>query len=125
MSLQPLMVQLVPEETAGVARAAFLQRQPVPAPLRPVGAAVRRPAARGALPDAMPAGDLARPTGAGHGAAVRGRLVRPPAADAVRGRIDWKYAVCLPLEDEGFDASVLSEFRARLIAGCSRHCWSG
>ncbi len=39
------------------------------------------------------------------------------AADAVRGRIDWKYALCLPLEDEGFDASVLSEFRARLIAG--------
>jgi transposase len=38
------------------------------------------------------------------------------AADAVRGRIDWKYALCLPLEDAGFDASVLSEFRARLIA---------
>src|SRR5205085_8661794 len=39
------------------------------------------------------------------------------AADGVRARIDWKYALCLPLEDEGFDASVLSEFRARLIAG--------
>ena len=39
------------------------------------------------------------------------------AADAVRGRIDWKYALCLPLEDEGFDASALSEFRARLLAG--------
>ncbi len=34
------------------------------------------------------------------------------AADAVRGRIDWKYALCLELEDPGFDASVLSEFRA-------------
>lgn len=37
------------------------------------------------------------------------------AADAVRGRIDWKYALGLPLEDPGFDASVLSEFRARLV----------
>jgi transposase len=36
------------------------------------------------------------------------------AADAVRGRIDWKYAPGLELADTGFDASVLSEFRARL-----------
>src|SRR5207248_8090834 len=39
------------------------------------------------------------------------------AADAVRGRIDWKYALSLDLADPGFDASVLSEFRARLVAG--------
>ena len=39
------------------------------------------------------------------------------AADAVRGRIDWKYALGLELTDEGFDYSVLCEFRARLIAG--------
>jgi transposase len=36
------------------------------------------------------------------------------AADAVRSRIDWKYALGLELADTGFDASVLSEFRARL-----------
>lgn len=36
-------------------------------------------------------------------------------ADAVRGRIDWKYALGLELEDPGFDYSVLSEFRGRLI----------
>lgn len=35
------------------------------------------------------------------------------AADAVRGRIDWKYALSLELEDEGFNFSVLSEFRTR------------
>ena len=40
-------------------------------------------------------------------------------ADAVRGRIDWKYALSLELEDEGFDFSVLSEFRDRLIEGSS------
>ncbi len=39
------------------------------------------------------------------------------AADAVRGRIDWKYALGLDLTDPGFDASVLSEFRERLLAG--------
>ncbi len=38
-------------------------------------------------------------------------------ADAVRGRIDWKYALSLELEDDGFDFSVLSEFRDRLIEG--------
>jgi transposase len=36
------------------------------------------------------------------------------AADAVRGRIDRKYALGLELADTGFDASVLSEFHARL-----------
>ena len=39
------------------------------------------------------------------------------AADAVRARIDWKYALALGLEDPGFDISVLSEFRDRLLAG--------
>jgi len=37
------------------------------------------------------------------------------AADAVRERIDWKYALGLELTDPGFDFSMLSEFRARLI----------
>lgn len=37
------------------------------------------------------------------------------AADAVRTRIDWKYLLCLPLTDRGFDHSVLSEFRTRLL----------
>ncbi|MBV7700789.1 transposase [Streptomyces sp. TRM70350] len=39
------------------------------------------------------------------------------AADAVRSRIDFKYALGLELEDPGFDYSVLSEFRARLAEG--------
>jgi hypothetical protein len=38
------------------------------------------------------------------------------AADAVRARLDWKYALGLALDDPGFDASVLTEFRARLLA---------
>lgn len=39
------------------------------------------------------------------------------AAEAVRGRIDWKYLLALELTDPGFDFSVLSEFRSRLLAG--------
>ncbi len=39
------------------------------------------------------------------------------AADAVRGRIDWKYALGLELKDSGFNFSLLSDFRGRLIEG--------
>ncbi len=43
------------------------------------------------------------------------------AAEAVRARIDWKYALGLELTDAGFDFSVLSEFRARLVNGGVEH----
>jgi transposase len=39
------------------------------------------------------------------------------AAEAVRGRLDWKYMLSLELTDPGFDASVLCEFRHRLLEG--------
>jgi len=39
------------------------------------------------------------------------------AAEAVRARIDWKFALGLELADPGFDFSVLSEFRDRLVGG--------
>jgi len=39
------------------------------------------------------------------------------AADAVRSRIDWKYALGLELADPGFHHTVLSEFRTRLVDG--------
>jgi transposase len=39
------------------------------------------------------------------------------AAEAVRTRIDWKYALGLDLPDPGFDDSVLSEFRGRVAGG--------
>lgn len=41
------------------------------------------------------------------------------AAEAVRTRIDWKYALGLELSDPGFDYSVLSEFRTRLVTSSS------
>src|SRR5438874_8857236 len=41
------------------------------------------------------------------------------AADAVRGRLDWKYLLGLELSDPGFDHTVLVEFRQRLLSGKS------
>ena len=38
------------------------------------------------------------------------------AAEAVRTRIDWQYLLGLPVDDPGFDHTVLAEFRAR-VAG--------
>jgi len=37
----------------------------------------------------------------------------------VRSRIDWQYVLRLALTDPGFDASVLSAFRTRLITGAA------
>src|SRR5258708_38176911 len=39
------------------------------------------------------------------------------AADNVRDRLSWKYALGLALNDPGFDHTVLTEFRGRLMAG--------
>ena len=47
----------------------------------------------------------------------REQLADRQAAEAVRARIDWKYLLGLELDDPGFDFSVLSEFRDRLLAG--------
>jgi transposase len=47
----------------------------------------------------------------------RENLADRQAAEAVRARIDWKYLLSLELTDPGFDYSVLSAFRDRLLAG--------
>src|SRR6266853_3949946 len=38
------------------------------------------------------------------------------AAEAVRTRIDWLYALALPLDEPGFDYSILTDFRQRVLA---------
>jgi len=50
-----------------------------------------------------------------------GHLSDRQAADAVRARIDWKRALGLELTGPGFRFSVLTEFRARLVAGGAGH----
>jgi transposase len=47
----------------------------------------------------------------------RENLTDRQAAEAVRSHIDVKYLLGLELTDPGFDFSVLSEFRGRLLEG--------
>jgi transposase len=119
MTLHLTPVTPVPEETARIARAAvpkgnvYLQMRDV----------------LGAIYSDEQFADLF---------ASRGRPVEPPwrlalvtvmqfaegvsdrqAAEAVRVRIDWKYALGLDLADPGFDYSVLTEFRTRLVQGAA------
>src|SRR5215203_3350223 len=108
--LCPQSLPIVPEETRWVARAAF-----------PKGTLCLRIAdALGPVyQDSQFAALFPR---RGQPAAAPGRLALATvlqfaedlsdreAADAVRGRIDWKYALGLALTDPGFDYIVLSEF---------------
>lgn len=115
MSMQPMEAGEIPAETVRVARAAF-----------PKGSlAIRVRDELGPLfvdeefADLFPA--------RGKPAWSPGRLVLVlvlqfvegltdrQAAEAVRARIDFKYALGLDLDDPGFDFSVLSEFRDRLV----------
>jgi transposase len=117
MSLSPTPINDVPELTAQVARAAFpngnryMQMRDTLGTMYadvqcadlypPVGQPAEAPW-RLALVTIMPCAE---------------NLTDRQAAEAVRGRIDWKYALGLELTDAGVDFSALSEFRSRLLAG--------
>ena len=115
MSMRPRVLAEVPEQTAAVARAAF--RKPTLA-MR-VRDELGDVFADGAFIDAF--GIRGRPgISPGQLAMVTvlqfaENLTDRQAADAVRGRIDWKYCLGLALTDPGFDFSVLSQFRTRLV----------
>jgi transposase len=117
MSVQPGMWPEVPEETARVARASF-RRGSLPMRIRD--------ALGPWCEDADFAGLYDGPGRPGLSPAqlmvvtvlqFTENLTDRQAADAVRGRIDWKYCLGLNLADQGFDFSVLSLFRDRLLAG--------
>ena len=117
MSLQPLIVQLVPEETARVARAAFPKGNPYLRLYDQLGPLYTDQQFAALFPTRGQPGispaQLALVTVLQFAEGLSDRQ----AADAVRGRIDWKYVLGLELTDAGFDFSVLSEFRDRLLAG--------
>mgnify|MGYP005854292093 CR=1 FL=1 len=115
MSLHPRFVPDIPEETARIAQAAFRKGNPYMKMRDELGtfftddqfvdlyAVDGQPAFspwRLALVCVMQFAE---------------NLTDRQAADAVRSRIDWKYALSLELEDGGFDYSVLCEFRQRLL----------
>ncbi len=121
MSLHPTEIGPMPEETARVARAAFPHGNTY----------LRLRDALGGLYDDVAFAPLF--TARGRPAETPWRLALVTvmqfaeglsdrqAAGAVCSRIDWKYALGLPLDDPGFDASVLSEFRTRLVRGQAEH----
>src|SRR5512144_387219 len=117
MSVQPRSWPEPTPEVAAAVRAAYRRREP-PLPVT----------VRDRLGEVFPDAESAPAFG------VRGRpgwspgrlalvtvlqmaenLTDRQAADAVRDKISWKYALGLDLDDEGFDASVLSEFRTRVV----------
>src|SRR5256884_5391042 len=119
MILHPQNEFAIPEETARVARAAY-----------PKGNIYMK------MRDAL--GTIYQDESFAHLFPANGRPVEAPwrlafitvvqfmeglpdrqAADAVRGRIDLKYALGLELTDPGFDFTILSDFRKRLLEGGS------
>jgi transposase len=121
MSLQPTDAKVIPEDTARVARAAFPHGTLAMSLRDTLGNIFADPmfvtlfAHRG-QPAASP-WRLALVTVLQFAENLSDRQ----AAEAVRGRIDWKYALGLALTDSGFDFSVLSKFRTRLLAGNMEH----
>jgi transposase len=117
MSLKPKPSYPVPEETARVARAAFSRGNVYLSVVEALGTLYQDEAFSGLFPRrGQPAASPARLALVTVLQYAEGLSDRQ-AADAVRGRIDWKYVLGLELTDTGFDHTVLSEFRARLVAG--------
>ncbi len=116
MSLRAPLVYVIPEQTAQVARAAFPKGNPYMRMRDELGPIYTNPEFAALFPkEGRPAeapAHLALITIMQFAEGLSDRQ----AADAVRARIDWKYALALDLTDPGFDASVLSEFRVRLLA---------
>jgi transposase len=117
MTLKPQTANQIPEETARVAKAAFPKPNVYMRMRDEFGRLYTDEAFAGLFSErgqpAQSPADLALITVMQFAEGLSDRQ----AADAVRSRIDWKYALGLDLTDPGFDASVLSEFRSRLIAG--------
>jgi transposase len=121
MSLHPGPTGEIPAETARIARAAF-PKGAVVTRLRDEFSALRRDEDFGGLypgrgQPALTPWRLALVTAFQSLESLSDRQ----AADAVRARIDWKYALGLELTDPGFHFGVLSEFRARLVGGDAEH----
>ena len=117
MTLHPISIKPVPPETARIARAAFRDGNPYMTLRDKLGTVYTNEDFADLFPtDGQPAycpWRLALVCVMQFMAGLSDRA----AAEAVVSRLDWKYALSLELTDNGFDFSVLSEFRSRLIAG--------
>src|SRR6266446_1788012 len=117
MSLRPHALESVSEETARLARAAFPKGNPYLTLRDALGTIFQDHDFTDLYfhegQPGLSAWRLARVTIM----QFRETLSDRQAAESVRARIDWKYLLSLDLTDPGFDFSVLSEFRDRLLAG--------
>lgn len=117
MSLREPIDYGIPEQTAAVARAAFPKGTPI----------MRMRDALGSIFFNSDFATLYHREGAPAWSPARLALISifqfaeglsdAQAAQQVGARIDWKYALALPLTDPGIDASALVDFRARLSTG--------
>jgi transposase len=116
MSMHPQPIPAIPEETARVARAILPQRNVYLLMRDELGPLYQDEDFRDLFPSRGQPAEvpwrLALVTLMQYAEGLTDRQ----AADAVRTRIDWKYVLSLELTDSGFDFSVLSEFRGRLLA---------
>jgi transposase len=116
MSLKPVPSLAIPEETARVAHSVFPKGHPYLAVRDQLGPLFTDETFAALFPTrGRPAESPARLALVTILQFAEGLSDRA-ATDAVRSRIDWKYVLGLELTDPGFDASVLVEFRIRLIA---------
>lgn len=116
MSMPAQQPFAVPEETARVARAIYPGGNPV---MRMVDA-LHLAVADGDFADLFPARGQPAESPARLAWVTllqfMEELTDRHAAEAVSTRIEWKYLLSLELSDPGFDHTVLSEFRTRLLA---------
>jgi transposase len=116
VSMRPRDFSIIPEDTAHVARAAFPQGNRYLTLRDELGVIYEDNlfAALFSAPCGRPAespGCLALVTVLQFAENLSDRQ----AADAVRGRMDWKYLLALELTDPGFDYTLLHEFRRRVL----------
>jgi transposase len=117
MSLRPLPFCPVPEETARVAHAAFPKGHPYLRLRDTCGALFHDEQFLGLYPTRGQPAEAPWRLALASVMQFAEDLSDEQAADAVRSRLDWKYLLALPLDDPGFDASVLCEFRERVRTG--------
>lgn len=115
--LRPTAIKEVPEATVKVARAAFPKGNVYLQIRDELGTLYQDKDFAELYPEmgrpAVPAWHLALVTVV----QFKEGLADRQAADAVRARIDLKYLLGLELSDPGFDFTILSDFRTRLVEG--------
>ena len=115
MSMRPLLTDAIPAETVRLARASFPKGHPYLALRDTLGPVFQDQMFADLYAHQGPVGISPARLAVVTLLQFHEDLSDEEAADAVRSRLDWKYLLALPADDPGFDASVLTEFRARLL----------